>query len=161
MLSQPETARFIWQPANRPGNKHQSWAMLAFESCTNCRKAEEELQVLKFRGRDVKVERASRQAVSDNYLCIAYLALQAPLILNTISKVCTSAKHGWSWPNKCFDVGSSHAGIYFHTGGASHPRCQSHSRERRRSSRLCAGCCQALCGNWWLGRRRGGRSLPR
>lgn len=55
---------FHWPEANREGNTHRGWLYLSFESRPDRAQAEEKLKRFKFRGRDIRVEKSKRLAVS-------------------------------------------------------------------------------------------------
>jgi hypothetical protein len=67
-LSRPQSVTFFWRAPDRPYNTHNGWCMLAFELRDDRRQAEEDLENFEIRGRQVTVQRASRQAVSDSLL---------------------------------------------------------------------------------------------
>ncbi|KAH7127451.1 hypothetical protein EDB81DRAFT_764628 [Dactylonectria macrodidyma] len=60
-LSQPNTVRFFWQEANNPRHTHRACAMLAFEFQTDLRRAQDELTDIQLLGRDVVIERESKE----------------------------------------------------------------------------------------------------
>lgn len=72
-LSKPQTVKFVWQAPNRPWNSHRGFVMLEFDLPSNLRRAEAELEGTVVRNRPVKMERASRKAVSVTHVvCCLY-----------------------------------------------------------------------------------------
>lgn len=67
-LSKPQTVKFIWRAPDRPGQSHRGFVMLEFDFRSDLRRAETELERMQVRNRPVRVEKASRRAVSVTYV---------------------------------------------------------------------------------------------
>ena len=63
-LSKPETVKFFWRDGQDSWMKNPGWAMLGFETRPDRKQAEDELKQFGFRGRDIKIQRASQHSVS-------------------------------------------------------------------------------------------------
>ncbi|KAH7310582.1 hypothetical protein B0I35DRAFT_514638 [Stachybotrys elegans] len=59
-LSQPETARFLWEPPQQPHYHHNGIVFIAFERQADCRRALTEFQDLAVQNRPVVIQEAYR-----------------------------------------------------------------------------------------------------
>ena len=74
-LSKPATVKFFWRKPEKPWWQHVGSAMLGFEIRTDCRRAQQELQNFRLKGRDIKIELANKVAVSSTNLPVSHLLL--------------------------------------------------------------------------------------
>ncbi|PTB41770.1 hypothetical protein M441DRAFT_138468 [Trichoderma asperellum CBS 433.97] len=74
-LTKPDSFIFLWPPGASSPERHQGWVMMGFNMRPDARMAEEELKDFEILGRPVRVERASRQAVTEVRRAVAAAAL--------------------------------------------------------------------------------------